>query len=213
VEERARELGYEGRVWRIPMPAWPAPQVEPARLEGSPVFGAFGHLTESKRAPQLLAAFARLRTRRPDARLLLVGDAPERTRPPELGEGVVRETWVDEHRLWALMAACDACVSLRYPTMGETSAIAIRALSLGKPLVVSDVGWFSELPDEVALKVPVDEREVDTLAAELQLLADDDARRAEMGRAARAYAERGHGLGHAADCYAAALEEAAGGDA
>ena len=58
------------------------------------------------------------------------------------------------------MAACDACVSLRSPTMGETSGTAIRALSLGKPLVVSDVGWFSELPDDVALKVPVDEDEV-----------------------------------------------------
>ena len=44
------------------------------------------------------------------------------------------------------MAACDAIVSLRSPTMGETSGSAIRALSLGKPLVVSDVGWFSELP-------------------------------------------------------------------
>ena len=38
--------------------------------------------------------------------------------------------------------------------MGETSGSVIRALSLGKPLVVSDVGWFSELPDDVALKVP-----------------------------------------------------------
>ena len=44
------------------------------------------------------------------------------------------------------MAACDAIVSLRSPTMGETSGSAIRALSLGKPLVVSDVGWFAELP-------------------------------------------------------------------
>ena len=51
------------------------------------------------------------------------------------------------------MAACDIHVSLRSPTMGETSGTAIRALSLGKPLVVSDVGWFSELPDGVALKV------------------------------------------------------------
>ena len=34
------------------------------------------------------------------------------------------------------MAACDVVVSLRSPTMGETSGSAIRALSLGKPLVV-----------------------------------------------------------------------------
>ena len=64
-----------------------------------------------------------------------------------LGEGVVRLDYLDEDVLWQLLADSDVCVSLRWPTMGETSGMAIRALSLGKPLVVSDVGWFSELPD------------------------------------------------------------------
>jgi hypothetical protein len=36
-----------------------------------------------------------------------------------------------------------------------------RALVLGRPLVMSDIGWFSELPDEVAAKVPVDAWEID----------------------------------------------------
>ena len=35
--------------------------------------------------------------------------------------GLVREGYVDEARLWALMKACDVHVSLRSPTMGETS--------------------------------------------------------------------------------------------
>jgi glycosyltransferase involved in cell wall biosynthesis len=111
------------------------------------------------------------------------------------------------------MAASDVCVSLRSPTMGETSGSAIRALSLGKPLVVSDVGWFAELPGEAVLKVPVDEREVETLAAALELLAAEDSVRLAMGAAARALVEREHGLDTVAEQYAAALEEAAGGDA
>ena len=68
--------------------------------------------------------------------------------------------------------------------MGETSGVAIRALSLGRPLVVSDLGWFAELPDEVALKIPVDEREPDALAAALESLAGDEARREAMAAAA-----------------------------
>ena len=44
VEERVRERGYDGAVWRIPHPAWPAPDVEPERSPGEPVFGAFGNL-------------------------------------------------------------------------------------------------------------------------------------------------------------------------
>jgi len=91
--------------------------------------------------------------------------------------------------------------------------MAIRALSLGKPLVVSDAGWFSELPDSVAAKVPVDEFEVPTLAATLELLAADDALRARMAAAAREYAGREHALERTADLYVAALEEVAGGPA
>ena len=101
-------------------------------------------------------------------------------------KGLVREGWVDEQRLWELLAGVDVSVNLRHPTMGETSGIAIRSLSLGKPLVVSDVGWFSELPDGAALKVPVDEHEVDTLAAALELLVAREDVREQMGRAAAA---------------------------
>ena len=213
VENRAREAGFEGPVWRIPHPAWPPGDVSPAQVEGSPLLGCFGHLNESKRIPQLLAAFARLRAAKPDARLLLVGALADRLAGMSVPEGVIREDYVPEERLWSLMAACDAIVSLRSPTMGETSGAAIRALTLGKPLVVSDVGWFSELPDEVAIRVPVDEREVETLAAALEHLAVDGAARGEMGGAARELVEREHSLPHVADLYAAALEEAAGGGA
>ena len=62
------------------------------------------------------------------------------------------------------MAACDVLVNLRSPTMGETSGSVIRGLALGKPMLVSDVGWFAELPDGVALKIPVDDYEVPTIA-------------------------------------------------
>jgi glycosyltransferase involved in cell wall biosynthesis len=109
------------------------------------------------------------------------------------------------------MIAADVHVSLRSPTMGETSGTAIRALSLGRPLIVSDVGWFSELPDEVALKVPVDEHEVDTLVAALQLLAGRPDVRAAMGEAARRLALHEHDLERVAELYVSAFEQAAGG--
>src|SRR4029077_17671032 len=194
VETHAREHGYDGPLWRIPHPAWPAPDVEPAQIEGSPLFGCFGHLNESKRIPQMLRAFADFRATHPAARLLLVGaEAPGfdlAGRLERLGldaEGVIREPYVEEERLWALMSACTACVLLRAPTMGETSGSAIRTLSLGKPLVVSDLGWFAELPDEVALKVPVGDGEVEGLVAAMRRLAEPGVA-ARMGEAAHAYA-------------------------
>ena len=222
VEDRARAAGYEGPIWRIPHPAWPVPELGPSdgSPHGRPLLGCFGNLNASKRIPQLLEAFARLRRDHPGARLLLVGatspgfDLERRLQRLGLSEeGIVRLDYVAEERLWSLMAACDACVNLRAPTMGETSGSVVRQLSLGKPVVVSDVGWFSELPDDVALKVPVEDREVETLHAALELLAtQEDARRA-MGAAAAELARREHDLGRVAERYAAVLEQAAGGEA
>ncbi len=112
--------------------------------------------------------------------------------------------------MWSLMAACDVLVNLRYPTMGETSGSVMRALSLGKALVVSDVGWFAELPDDVVLKVPVDEFEVPMLEAAMVFAVEHKER---LGATARAYVERQHALSRVADAYVEALEVAAGGDA
>jgi glycosyltransferase involved in cell wall biosynthesis len=170
----------------------------------------------NKRIPELLEAFASFRRRRPGARLLLVGAAGERfdvqRRLERLGltEGVQRLDYVSEERMWSLMAACDVLVNLRYPTMGETSGSVIRALALGQALLVSDVGWFSELPDDAVLKIPVDDYEVATIEAALTVAADHGA---TLGAAARAYVEREHALPAVADAYVAALEAAAGGPA
>ncbi|HET9938874.1 MAG TPA: glycosyltransferase family 4 protein [Gaiella sp.] len=218
VADRARATGFERPVSHVPHPAWPVPDVAPAELSGDPLVGAFGNVNASKRVPQLLEAFARLRRERPGARLLLVGatspgfDLDRRLQRLGLdGEGLIREGYVDERRLWSLMAACDVHVGLRSPTMGETSGTAIRALTLGKPLVVTDAGWFSELPGDVALKVPVGDREVDELTAALRLLAERPDLRASMGAAARRLAEGPHDLARVAELQAAAFELAAGG--
>src|SRR5258707_14029387 len=156
----------------------------------------------------------------PVARLLLVGaEAPGFDLAGRLerlglgGGGVIREPDVEEARLWSLLSACDACVLLRSPTMGETSGSAIRTLSLGKPLVVSDLGWFAELPAPVAFKVPIGgDEEIAAIVAALDQLAEPGVA-ARMGAAARAYVEQEHELGHVAELYVAALEQAAGGAA
>jgi glycosyltransferase involved in cell wall biosynthesis len=213
VERRARDRGYDRPVWQVPMPAWPRPAIDPCDVDGSPVLGAFGHMNGSKRIPQLLRAFGRFRDSHAEARLLLVGSvAPEldldlRIDHVGLGDAVVREDYVSEDRLWSLVERVDALVSLRSPTMGETSAMVVRALTLGKPAIVSDVGWFAELPDGVALKVLPDEREVDRLVASMETLVQPGVREA-MGAKARELASSEHDLEHVADLYAAALEQA-----
>jgi len=222
VEGRVREAGFGGPVWRIPMPAFPEPaDPRPFALPrpASIVIGCFGNLNPAKRAPQLLQAFANLRSRHRDALLVLAGGISSRYELElqaaehglSLGESVVHLGYLDENDIGPLLAACDILVSLRWPTMGETSASVIRALAAGRPVVVSDVGWFSELPDSVAAKVPVGPYEVETLAAYLDALASDAALRTRMGRAAAQHARREYDLNHVAELYVAAIEQAAAG--
>jgi glycosyltransferase involved in cell wall biosynthesis len=182
------------------------------------VVGCFGVVNASKRIPELLTAIAKVRELHPDVTLLLVGptspgfDLDRRLQRLGLaGDGLVREGWIDEARLWALMGGCDVLVNLRHPTMGETSGSVIRALTLARPLVVSDVGWFAELPAEAALKIPADEHEVELLTRALELLVTREDVRAAMGHAGAVLAHREHDVERVADLYAAALEQAAGG--
>jgi len=214
VERRVREHGYAGPVWRIPLAAWPMPAElpDPGLPPGRLIVGSFGHLNPAKRVPQLLDGFALLQKRVPEARLLLVGSIAPGLEL-DIPDDAFHFDYVPEDRLWSLLAATDICVSLRYPTMGETSGIAVRALEAGRPQVVSDVGWFSELPDEVALKVPVGDDEVDVLASHLTRLAGDADLRERMGQSARALAEQEHNVARVAHAYAETLEDAAGGEA
>jgi glycosyltransferase involved in cell wall biosynthesis len=222
VEDAARSRGYAGPIYRIPHPAWPKPDIQPdPALDGvtGPVFGAFGHLNTAKRAPQLVEAFAQVVEQEPDAKLLLVGSASEEIhidgRLAEIEQthpgSVIRLPYVEEDRLWNLIAACDVCVCLRYPTMGETSGIAIRALVCGRPLIASDVGWFSELPDDIAVRVPVGDREVVGIAEQMVALARDPKRRGTMSVAASRYADDDSLLAAVAEHYRRATIDGAGG--
>ena len=219
VEGVCRERGFRGPIWRVPHPAWSVPEGLPQPglpAQRGPVIGCFGYLTPSKRLVELLDAFARARRELPGSLFVLAGaeapgvDIARHVEDRGLQDDVVHLDYLDEPRLWALLGAADVCVSLRWPTMGETSGIVLRAMSLGRPLVVSDAGWFAELPDTVVAKIPIDEWEVETLAAVLVRLGNDPSLRLAMGEAALALARRDHQVDHVAGCYAAALEESAG---
>ncbi len=212
-----RDAQYTGPVWRIPMPAWPQPSSTPYTLDRprAPLILCFGNLNPAKRVPQLLEAFARLRGEFPEALLVLAGGVSGIDLDREIDDARARDAVlalgrVEEGELWSLLAACDLCVSLRWPTMGETSAVVVRALAAARPVVVSDVGSFAELPDDVAIKIPVDEREVDALTDALRRLASNADERRQRGAAAGELARSEHGLERVADLYAAACEESMG---
>lgn len=161
--------------------------------EGAPVIGFVGRFTRDKGIAELAEAFARLRRRFPEARLLLLGDYEEGDPVPEAARAVldrdpnvVRPGFVSDPAPYYHL--CDV---LALPTYREGFPnAALEAAATGKPIVATDATGARDavVHGETGLVVPV--RDADALAEALeQLLASPERARA-MGGAARARAVR-----------------------
>jgi glycosyltransferase involved in cell wall biosynthesis/SAM-dependent methyltransferase len=201
----ARELrngGYKGPLGRIPHGAWMA-AVDGAVFRATlgldsdtPLVGAFGFLKPYKRIAESLRAFRRVVRDEPRAKMILVGEPH-----PEFPlDSLIRSLGLQSHvrvlgftpieDFAGYIAACDIVLNLRFPTLGESSGSLLRALGLGRAVLVSDVGSFSEFPDDICLKVPVGAGEEEILYEYLRLLtARPDLARA-MGARAKEWVAR-----------------------
>ncbi|WP_063830738.1 glycosyltransferase [Kitasatospora phosalacinea] len=133
------------------------------------VIGAVGRLVPGKRFHVPLEALVRL----PDARLLLIGEGPERAalldRAAELG---VRDRLVltgERDDVPELLTAVDALVS---PSREETFGLAaLEGLAAGLPLLHSACPALAELPPDAAPQARLLPSEPEPYARELALLA------------------------------------------
>jgi glycosyltransferase involved in cell wall biosynthesis len=116
-------------------------------------------------------------------------------------EGRVRCTGFvpDLEHFVAWIAAADVLLNLRQPTAGETSATALRGLAAGKPVIVTQDGWYDELPDDVCVKIPPGDTEA--LLSAMRRLALSAHERDAMGQRAAAYAAQEHDPARAAGAY------------
>lgn len=169
--------------------------------------GIFGGIDKQKRLEWVLDALEAPALRRHRLRVDIVGaiskaclDLEERCKTIADHE-IVFHGRVDDAEFQALMEATDLCVSFRYPTMGETSAIIMRAVCSGIPCVVSDIGWYAELPDEI-VKLDV-KQSADRLAELLtELCEDSSAYRRWRNQTARLAAAEEFSTEHAASSIA-----------
>ncbi len=178
-------------------------------IEGAgPIVLAVGGLTQRKNPLTLLQAFARLRARRPDARLVYVGDGPLAGTVDAgvrhlLLEGAVIRTGALPHEQvgdWVTAADVLAMVS-RVEPLGVA---ALEGLAGGRPVVVTAVGGAKEVvPDPQAGRV-VDPADPVAIADALEAVLADP----PSPEACRAAAEP-HALHHQADRVADILRGAA----
>ncbi len=210
VAQQVREAGYAGPVEKIWHGAWidrnplRTPMRDQVRQRlglshSTPLIGVFGFLKPYKRIAESLRAFRRVLRLTPGARMILVGephadlDIDNLIRGLGLEESVRVVGYLErEEDFHGYLEAVDVVLNLRYPTVGESSGTLLRALSLGKPVLVSDIGSFREYPDEIVLKVPPppSAAEEDLIFEYLNALVTRPKLGAALGRRARQWVER-----------------------
>ena len=156
--------------------------VEVDRREGARVVASFGVLNRLKQAPLVAAACREL-----GVPLVFVGPSSETDADAVRGPGVEITGEVDPEEYARRLSSATVAVQLRGSTNGESSAAIGDCLAAGVPTVVTEIGANRSLPDDVVVKVPPDVTAAQ-LTSTLRGLLADDARRAALSAAARAYA-------------------------
>lgn len=169
-----------------------------ARLGFEPddlLVGSFGHVAPSKRVDVALRAFARARRSFPNAHYAIVGGVMEGYELSSLldelglGEEVCLVGYADDAIFHTYLRAVDVGVNLRYPTHGETSATLLALMAAGKPVLVSRVDAFVELPDAACVKIDVGTEEQSQVETWLLALLEDRDMRCQIGRSALDYVQ------------------------
>jgi glycosyltransferase involved in cell wall biosynthesis len=169
-------------------------QLEPQDL----VVGYVGRLHPEKGVHHLVEAAPAILAAEPRARLLLVGDGPQRAeleqRVAELGLGERVSLRGFEADVASMLSVLDVAV---FPSLTEGFPnVVLEAMAVGKPVVASDVEGIAELLDQGETGLLVPPADPPALAsAVLRLLAQPEERArlaANARRASRAYGIERH---------------------
>lgn len=139
----------------------------------------FGFIGKAKRPYSILEATHQLINKGYRIRLIFVGqlqgdckDFPEKIKKTGMKKNVSLTGFTSSEDFDRYVKAADICISLRYPTMGETSGVLMRALRYGKPSIVTNIGTFQEFPNDTVIKIGYENTEIEELSNALQRLID-----------------------------------------
>ena len=158
---------------------------------GEPVrIASFGLITPNKGIARALRALSALRERY-DFRYTLVGepnpyfDVGSLIRELGLEDQVEITGHVDLTEFQRRITETDIAINLRESIIGETSGSLCRIMAAAVPAIVSNAGWFGELPNDVVVKLDMHQKTDELLQAYLEALIVDAELRREIGANAR----------------------------
>lgn len=152
-----------------------------------------GHVNPNKRTESVIRAIGNSAVLRGNTTYRLVGwiepDVSERltSLAKSLQVNLVISGEVDSATLLQAIGQAHVICCLRWPTLEAASASAIEAMLYGKPLIVTDTGFYSELPDACVRKTRV-QNEIPDLQQALELLCENEGERLALGANAAEWA-------------------------
>lgn len=152
-----------------------------------------GHVNPNKRVASVIEAIGRSVTLKQRVTYRLVGAVqPEVMRSllalaTRLGVTLIISGEVDESALTEAVMESEVVSCLRWPALEAASASAIEAMLYGKAIIVTDTGFYAEVPDACAIKIAPD-KEIEALQAALEALLQDKMQVRDMGAAAQGWA-------------------------
>ncbi|GGK74977.1 glycosyltransferase [Haloarcula sebkhae] len=150
-----------------------------------PIIGTVGRLTDQKGYKYLIESYPLIKSRHPDAKLLIIGDGPKRAQL----ESVARETqFIDDiyftgyvPDVYPFLPNFDVAV---FPSLWEGFGLTpIESMVAKRPVVATDIEIFNEVIDDAGILV--EPKNPSALADAVSSLLDDHDRRAGLG-------EKGH---------------------
>jgi glycosyltransferase involved in cell wall biosynthesis len=170
------------------------------------VFGVFGYLRESKRIMNILRAFGTIHRAAPQCVLVLAGDFVSqdlaRAVKPLLGApGVLHLHHLPEREFWLAASTVDACINLRYPGAGETSAISVRLMGIAKPVMVTLGEETSRYAETACFRIPSGVAEKASLTEHSMLVASLPQTAREIGKRGAGHIRSFHALERVAELY------------
>lgn len=176
---------------------------------------SFGGIAQTKLTDRVLEGFfASNASRKPGVRLVLVGSMPagefgsklEKLISENASGGRVTVTdWVSPEEYRQYLTVADIAIQLRSLSRGETSAAVLDCLNYGVPTIINANGSMAELSRD-AVAMLDDDFKTEDLAAAIDGLYGDEAKRSALAKAGMAIARARHNVRSCADAYQQAIE-------
>lgn len=161
---------------------------------------AAGYVTPEKRLDWLLDAFEASRNAGADIQLVVggaceMGAIAERIRQSRHAHAIRITGYLSAEMVDEYFMAADIVPIMRFPSVGDSSGTAARALGIGRVIVVPEYAAFSDLPDDICEKIHLDRPVVDQLIETFSTYADSPGLLSSMEMRAEGYARRHLALG------------------